>query len=195
LQADREGYSAHFKASASGRWTRALERKRSVVPVTPFHFGPGVLVSVASRSKVSFLAFVAANVFIDVESLYNMITAQPRIHTFLHTYMGSTLAAAVVVVVFLPCRWLALKLPASPLLKWRGLDVTAVVLGSLVGAWSHVLFDSVMHSDITPLAPFSNANGLYRIVPLGTLHLFCIGAGIVGVMWYALRSNNPLQRP
>jgi membrane-bound metal-dependent hydrolase YbcI (DUF457 family) len=71
----------------------------------------------------------------------------------------------------------------------------SVVLGSLVGAWSHVLFDSVMHADITPLAPFSNANGLYRIVPLGALHLFCVGAGIVGVSWYVLRSNNSLQRP
>jgi membrane-bound metal-dependent hydrolase YbcI (DUF457 family) len=161
------------------------------VPITPFHFGPGVLVSAASRSKVSFLAFAATNVLIDVESLYNMVTGQPRIHTFFHTYLGSTLAAAVVVVAFLPIRCLALRLPPWPVLAWRRLSVMAVVLGSLVGAWSHVLFDSVMHADITPLAPFSNANGLYRMVPLGALHLFCVGAGIVGVGWYVLRSGAP----
>ena len=165
------------------------------MPITPFHFGPGILVSAASRSKVSFLAFAATNVLIDVESLYNMVTGQPRSHTFFHTYLGSTLAAAVVVVVFLPIRWAALKLPTWPVLAWRRLSVTAVLLGSLVGAWSHVLFDSVMHGDITPLAPFSNANGLYRIVPLGALHLFCVGAGIVGVGWYLLRPDNSLQRP
>ena len=165
------------------------------MPITPFHFGPGVLVSVASRSKVSFLAFAATNVLIDVESLYNMVTGQPRIHTFFHTYLGSTLAAAVVVVVFLPVRWAALKLPPWQVLAWRRLSVAAVLLGSLVGAWSHVLFDSVMHGDITPLAPFSNANGLYRIVPLEALHLFCVVAGIAGVGWYVLRSNNSLQRP
>jgi hypothetical protein len=165
------------------------------VPITPFHFGPGVLVSTASRSRVSFLAFAATNVLIDVESLYNMVTGQSRIHTFLHTYLGSTLAAAVVVLGFLPIRWLALKLPPWRVLAWRHLSVMSVVLGSLVGAWSHVLFDSVMHADITPLAPFSNANGLYRIVPLGALHLFCVSVGIVGVGWYVLRSNNSLQRP
>ncbi|MEO6185641.1 MAG: hypothetical protein ABIP38_04675 [Steroidobacteraceae bacterium] len=164
------------------------------MPVTPFHFGPGALIAVASRSKVSFLSFAATNVLIDVESLYNMITDQPRIHAFLHTYVGSSLAAAVVVLSFLPCRWLALRLPAWPVLSWRRLSVMAVLLGSLVGAWSHVLFDSVMHSDITPLAPFSNHNGLYRVVPLGALHLFCIGSGIVGVIWYVLRSNISLQR-
>jgi hypothetical protein len=165
------------------------------VPITPFHFGPGVLVSAASRSKVSFIAFAATNVLIDVESLYNMVTGQPRIHTFFHTYLGATLAAALIVVLFLPVRWLALKLPPWPVLARRRLSVMAVVLGSLVGAWSHVLFDSVMHGDITPLAPFSDVNALHRIVPLGALHLFCVGAGIVGVGWYVLRSHNSLQRP
>jgi membrane-bound metal-dependent hydrolase YbcI (DUF457 family) len=165
------------------------------VPITPFHFGPGVLVSVASRSRASFLAFAATNVLIDAESLYNMVTAQPRIHTFFHTYLGSTLAAAAIVVAYLPARWMALKLPPWPVLAWRRLSVTAVLLGALVGAWSHVLFDSVMHGDITPLAPFSNANGLYHIIPLEALHLLCVAAGIVGVGWYVLRSNNSLQRP
>ena len=62
------------------------------MPFTPFHFGPGALVSAAARKYVSFLAFCAVNVLIDVESLYNMLTRQPRIHTFLHTYVGATVA-------------------------------------------------------------------------------------------------------
>jgi membrane-bound metal-dependent hydrolase YbcI (DUF457 family) len=157
------------------------------MPITPFHFGPGALVAAVSRSKVSFLAFVAANVLIDIESLYNMITAQPRIHTFLHTYVGATLGAAIVVLAFIPLRWMALKLPASPMLNWRGLRMRAVVLGSLAGAWSHVLLDSVMHADITPLAPFSDENGLYQVVPLRILHLSCIASGVAGAGWYLLR--------
>jgi hypothetical protein len=74
------------------------------VPVTPFHFGPGALITVASRGYVSFLAFCAANVLIDVESLYNMLTMQARIHTFLHTYAGATIAAGVVILGFYPAR-------------------------------------------------------------------------------------------
>lgn len=165
------------------------------MPITPFHFGPGALVAAASRSSVSFLAFAATNVLIDVESLYNMVTDQPRIHTFFHTYIGSTIAAALVVLAFIPCRWLARRLPAWPLLGWRRLSVTAVLLGSLVGAWSHVLLDSVMHSDITPLAPYSNANPLYQLVSLQVLHLGCVFTGLLGVVWYFLRSNSSLKRP
>lgn len=160
------------------------------MPITPFHFGPGALVAVASRSSVSFLAFAATNVLIDVESLYNMVTGQPRIHTFFHTYIGSTIAAALIVLAFLPCRWLALKLPAWPMLAWRRLSVAAVVLGSLVGAWSHVLLDSIMHSDITPLAPYSNANPLYQLVSLRVLHIGCVLAGALGVAWYLLRRSS-----
>jgi hypothetical protein len=51
-----------------------------------------------------------------------------------------------------------------------------------------------MHGDITPLAPFSDANGLYRIIPLEVLHLSCVVAGILGVGWYVLRSINSMQR-
>lgn len=165
------------------------------MPITPFHLGPGALVAVASRSSVSFLAFAAANVLIDVESLYNMVTGQPRIHTFFHTYIGSTIAAALTVVAFLPCRWLALKLPDWPILSWRRLGIAAVACGSLVGAWSHVLLDSVMHSDITPLAPYSKANPLYHLVSLQVLRLGCVVAGALGVVWYLLRSTPSLEQP
>ena len=63
------------------------------MPVTPFHFGPGALVSVMSKRHCSFLSFCAVNVAIDIESLRNMITHQPRIHTFFHTYLGASIAA------------------------------------------------------------------------------------------------------
>jgi membrane-bound metal-dependent hydrolase YbcI (DUF457 family) len=159
------------------------------MPVTPFHFGPGGLITVVTRGYVSFLAFCASNVLIDVESLYNMLTRQPRIHSFLHTYVGATIAAAIVVLGFYPARRLARKYPASPLITWRELPVSVVVAGALLGAWSHVVFDSIMHSDITPLAPFSNANVLYRVISLRTLHLFCAGAGALALAWWLLRRN------
>ena len=98
-------------APASGSLSSGVRAQRTAVPVTPFHFGPGGLLAIATRGSVSFLAFCASNVLIDVESLYNMVTHQPRVHTFLHTYLGSTLVAAIVVVAFIPLRHLAAKLP------------------------------------------------------------------------------------
>src|SRR5690349_5222818 len=196
------GCSSSARSSASCIPRRALRPKRIVepgtgaVPITPFHFGPGALFAAASRSSISFLAFAATNVLIDVESLYNMVTAKARIHTFFHTYMGSTIAAALIVIAFILARAIAFRFPAWPILGWRTLGVSAVLLGSLVGAWSHVLLDSIMHGDITPLAPFSNSNVLYHLISLRTLHIGCVLTGVLGVVvWYVLRSNPSLERP
>lgn len=150
------------------------------MPITPFHFGPGGLLTVATRGRVGFIAFCATNALIDVESLYNMLTHQPRIHTFLHTYMGSTLAAIAVILA---------------LMRWRRvLPLPALTLGALLGAWSHVFLDSIMHADITPLAPFSNANTLLGLVSLRALHLGCMAAGLIALAWWALRSGGTADR-
>jgi membrane-bound metal-dependent hydrolase YbcI (DUF457 family) len=165
------------------------------MPVTPFHFAPGALLAQATRSRVSFLSFCAANVLIDVESLYNMVTRQPRIHTFLHTYVGATLAAVAIVALFFPARWLAVKLPQGPLLSWRRLPVSAVVWGALLGAWSHVLLDSVMHADIRPLAPFTQTNALHLVISLRSLHEICIATGVLGFIWWLWRGNAGRAHP
>jgi membrane-bound metal-dependent hydrolase YbcI (DUF457 family) len=159
------------------------------VPVTPFHFGPGALVSVASPRYVSFLAFCAVNVLIDVESLRNMLTHQARIHTFFHTYLGASLAAFYLVALFIAARWLALRLPDNPFLRWRTLTVLPVAIGSALGAWSHVLLDSVMHADIAPLAPWSRANPLFQIISTTALHVTCLLCGGLAILWFVLRSN------
>ena len=140
--------------------------------------------SVVSRGYVSFLSFCAVNVLIDVESLYNMLTHAPRIHTFLHTYVGATFAAALVVAAFHPVRWLTRNVPPSPRTTWRNLPLTAVMTGAVLGAWSHVLLDSIMHSDITPLAPFTEANVLHGVISLRALHLSCAIAGMIGLAWW-----------
>ena len=44
------------------------------MPVTPFHFGPGAALHAVAPKHVSFLAFCAANILIDLESLYNLRT-------------------------------------------------------------------------------------------------------------------------
>jgi len=139
------------------------------MPFTPFHFGPAALVHSAAPKHISFLAFCGANVLVDVEPLYFMLTHQYPIHRFLHTYVGATRAAAIVVAVF------ALVRKLTPRLSLR-----AVALGAIVGTYSHVLLDSLMHADMEPFAPFSGRNPLLGAMFLNTLHGFCLVAGVVG---------------
>lgn len=58
------------------------------------------------------------------------------------------------------------------------------VLSALIGGWSHVLLDSVMHTDIQPWWPFSESNQILQIVSLDSLHWFCMIAGLAaGAIW------------
>jgi membrane-bound metal-dependent hydrolase YbcI (DUF457 family) len=69
-----------------------------------------------------------------------------------------------------------------------------------VGAYSHVALDSIMHVDVVPFAPFSNARPWLHVVSVDTLHLACIAAGIIGVAgllvwrWLELRGRSSTNR-
>ena len=164
------------------------------MPITPFHFGPGALIASSNPRYVSFLAFCAINVLIDIESLYNMVTGQPQVHAFFHTYIGATLAAFISVVLFIPARSIARQLPDWPVLDWKSLGVLPVAIGLALGAWSHVALDSLMHVDITPLAPLSDKNPLYGAVSLSRLHWACAACAVTAIAIVAARPRKPVNR-
>ncbi len=158
------------------------------MPITPFHFGPGAALHALAPRHVSFLAFCAANVVIDVESLYNLVNRREPVHAFLHTYIGATLV------------WLALWAAFWLLRRWAGRWFTwrQVALGALLGAYSHVVLDSVMHRDIRPLMPFNGGNALQGVVDLGMLHLACIASALFALLWMGgrkLLSARSAQEP
>ncbi len=145
------------------------------MPITPFHFGPGAALHSIAPRQVSFLAFCAANVVIDVESLYNLVQGRHPVHAFLHTYIGASLVALALVLAFSGARRAGLAwLP--------GLTLRRVAIGALLGAWTHVLLDSVMHADIRPLLPWSAGNDLWRMVSLAVLHGGCAAAGLLALV-------------
>lgn len=55
-------------------------------------------------------------------------------------------------------------------------------LVAFVGAYSHVFLDSLMHSDMQPYAPVSQANGLLHLVSVDALHVVCVLSGGLGAV-------------
>lgn len=157
------------------------------MPFTPFHFGPGAAIHAVAPRHVSFLAFCVANVLIDVEPGYYMLTGQYPLHRVFHTYVGATSVAVATVGMFLVARALAPRLRIPDVFEWKSLTVTQVGLGAAIGVYSHVALDSLMHADIRPFSPFSQANPLYHLVSMGTLHLSCVLAGAGGLLLLGLR--------
>jgi membrane-bound metal-dependent hydrolase YbcI (DUF457 family) len=157
------------------------------MPITPFHFGPGAAIHAVAPKHVSFLAFCSANVLIDIEPLYFMLTNQERLHRFFHTYVGASLVAVATCVFFVLCREAANQLKLASPFKWQSLSLSAVAVGAVAGTYSHIVLDSVMHRDITPLAPFSDTNALFRVVSLSSLHWFCLASGAIALAILGVR--------
>jgi membrane-bound metal-dependent hydrolase YbcI (DUF457 family) len=157
------------------------------MPFTPLHFGLGAAINALAPKHISFLSFCAANVLIDIEPLYFMLNAQYPIHRFLHTYLGASTIIIATLALFVLARKLSRWLPNW--FAWQSLSPAAVTFGAAAGCYSHVLLDSVMHTDIRPFAPFSDANPLLGIIAIDTLHSLCLVAGIAGLWLWFIRQG------
>jgi len=157
------------------------------MPITPFHFGPGAAIHAIAPKHVSFLAFCSANVLIDIEPLYYMVTGQYPLHRFLHTYIGATIIMVATALIFFFALKLASRVRLPNLFQWQSLKPLPIWLGAAAGSYSHIVLDSVMHADIVPLSPFSEVNVLYQLVSLGELHLFCVFAAVLGLALLGIR--------
>jgi membrane-bound metal-dependent hydrolase YbcI (DUF457 family) len=144
--------------------------------------------------KISFLAFAASNVLVDIEPAYFMLTGQHPLHRFFHTYLGAMLAAAATVAVLAALLRAAKVFPLPDPFQWQRLRLGPIALGAVLGTASHVLLDSVMHADIRPFAPFSQANPLYRVVPLDDLHRLCLLAAAAAIVVLVLRRRAGAHR-
>ena len=142
----------------------------------------------AANMHFSFLVFGFTQVVIDTEPLYYMVQGLWPIHRFFHTYLGATLIAIFAVTIGRPLLALVIRLwnrLLVPSLRTRlsmepWIPFTAAVSGALFGGYSHVLLDSVMHSDVRPFAPWSDSNGMLHLMSVGHLYLFCAGFGVLG---------------
>lgn len=160
------------------------------MPFTPFHMGPGLAVKALCGRYFSLMVFGFSQVAIDIEPLVRIFRGDAVLHGFTHTYLGATLIALASLLVGRPvCQFLLdywMPVLDSTFLSWLGgakiISWRAAIAGAFVGAYSHVFLDSIMHSDMHPLAPFSETNELLRIISVGALHLVCIFSAIFSAL-------------
>jgi hypothetical protein len=167
------------------------------MPVTPFHFGVGLLAKGLVGRRVSFSGFCATQVAIDCESGYFLFRGEWPAHRFFHTILGASLLCTVTCVVVMPIlhrlMLYANRSPGSDLDGWmqmHGKPTWALMLTTTaLGVIGHVLPDGIMHSDMRPLAPISEANPVYEMISVGRLHLALIFFGMVGLLLLHMRQR------
>jgi len=165
------------------------------MPFTLFHFGPGIAIKGLLGDNFSLLTFGISQIAIDIEPLIGMLRGADRLHTFSHTYLGALIIALVVILLApiicppLLRRWN--KELHTHQLNWlissESLRPISVITGAMLGTFSHIALDSLMHIDMTPLAPWSEINPLLNLISHSQLEMWCIGAGIGGVvLWFTV---------
>ena len=151
------------------------------MPFTPLHMGPGILIKVVLQGSFSLMVFGWAQIVMDIQPLLVLLTGAGRLHGFTHTLIGATLLAlfATLSGKYLGefgLRRLDMAKPDRPIvISWP------VAAGSaFAGSYSHVWLDGIMHADVAPLYPFSNANDWLGLVSVGELRGWCLASGGIG---------------
>jgi hypothetical protein len=151
------------------------------MPATPFHFGPGLLVKAAAPRQFSMAAYSLAQVVIDIESGYHLLHHDYPVHRQAHTFfLGGMIGLLCGLIVSRLGTWLARPRDVVPEVLAAEYRLPIAAVSGIFGGIFHSVLDGIMHADMRPFRPFSNANPLYGIVSLSALYLFCIITGLVG---------------
>jgi len=166
------------------------------LPLTPFHMGAALIVKPGFDRHFSVLTFGVAQVVMDIEPGIGMLTGAEVLHGPSHTVLGA-IAIGFLVMLMAPGigrvllkKWnrevIHHKLPAR-LLQPEIVPRMAVLTGAFFGSLSHLALDSLIHHDIHPLRPFSNANPLLGLMSHDAVYQLCVVAGVLGgLLWVAL---------
>lgn len=112
------------------------------MPITPLHFGPGVLARAAIGPRFGLAGYLISQVLLDLEpglKLFGLIAGGIGLHT-LHTLAVAPLYVAV--TLWLVWGWRQAWSRSAPQPFWTE------VLGASVGVASHLALDALYHSDV-----------------------------------------------
>jgi hypothetical protein len=151
------------------------------MPATPFHLGPGLLIKAAAPRSFSLAAYSVAQVVIDIESGYYLLKNDYPVHRQAHTFLLGGLIGLVcgLIVSRIGRAWAK---PRDAVPEALAVEYRLLIAGysGFFGGVFHSLLDAIMHADMRPLRPFSDANPLLGLVSIQVLYLFCIVTGILG---------------
>jgi hypothetical protein len=153
------------------------------MPFTPYHMGPGIMLKALLQGSFSLMVFGWAQILMDLQPLFAMMSGIGQLHGFSHTYFGAALIA------------IAAAGTGKYLAEWALVTIVRIMalvsiswwvafLSAFIGTFSDVLIDSLMHGDIQPWFPFSNSNALLGFISVAALHKLCLYSGLAGTVIY-----------
>ena len=154
------------------------------MPFTPIHLGPGAAFKAIGGRHFSFMVFGGSQVLMDIEPLIGILTNKPILHGPTHTLLGALAIGTLAGIIGKPISAAVLRGLSVPHYQFTW---AASFLGAYVGTFSHIVFDAIMHSDMSPWWPIAGGNQLLGQISLGHLHVACMVAGLLGAVVVAIR--------
>lgn len=147
--------------------------------------GPGILIKSILQGSFSLMVFGWTQIVMDIQPLIVLISGEGHLHGFTHTYIGAILIAIIAALTGKYLSEFGLKImriskndnPIS-IVWW------VVFLSAFIGSFSHVLLDSMMHSDVEPFFPFTLNNKFLDFISVPLLHKVCLYSGLLGAAIY-----------
>lgn len=165
------------------------------MPITPFHFSPGILLKAAATDRMSWTVFVLVNCLIDLEPVTLFLVSGEPAHPWLHTLPGAVLVAAVAATLGRPfcelwLRWWNRNLSGAQA-RWLGCGTVigkkAAWVGALLGTGTHLALDMFMHADVRPAWPFFADNPFAGSIPVEILQWGALAALLPALFIFLLR--------
>jgi hypothetical protein len=146
--------------------------------------GPGILIKSLLQGGFSLMVFGWAQIIMDIQPLIVMISGEGHLHGFSHTYIGASLLGLFSALTGKYLSEIGLFLLGLNA-QWQvNISGWVSLLSALVGTFSHVFIDSIMHSDIEPFFPWDHSNQYLGLISVQALHKACLYSGLVGGVLY-----------
>jgi membrane-bound metal-dependent hydrolase YbcI (DUF457 family) len=147
--------------------------------------GPAILIKALLQGSFSLLVFGWAQIAMDLQPLIVLLAGEGRLHGFSHTLAGATLLGMISALSGKYLSEYGLRL-IGVAKKNNPVRITwPVAFGSaLLGVYTHVVLDGIMHGDVEPFYPLHQANSLAGLVGIDELHRFCLYSGLAGALLY-----------
>lgn len=150
------------------------------MPLTPFHLGPGLFFGMLSFRFLDLSAFLLGSIILDIEPFFAFVSGKlDQPHHHFTSFLGGILGAVLALII--------LSIFKGQIKKWldkihlaQDSSNLSIFFGALAGCWTHVIFDSFMHYDVSPFWP-SNFNPFLNLISISQNYFLCLVLGTIGL--------------
>lgn len=167
------------------------------MPFTPFHLGPALFVGLVCISLFDLPTLIVSSVIVDLEPfVVELFQLNYPLHGFIHSYLGGTIAALLVVVIMYALRGYAERIMRTFRL-YQKTSFRKILATSFFGVYFHIFLDSFLYREMEPFYPL-RANPFPETASLYTLYMiiygFCVISFLLGGILYTYRTKKPTSR-